>query len=135
MGKKEVKKILKEVATQAVLICPDIPNEDYYARQICQLFPKTKDNPDGYEPKPDEYMPSGDDPMVEKQEERFNEIVNQLGKKADNLIKEAGYSLETDAVSYTKGVLEGRAGYVRLGDIKAIYKDAGDLRELERQLR
>jgi len=28
--------------------------EGVYAQQICRLFPKSPDNPDGYEPKPDE---------------------------------------------------------------------------------
>ena len=64
------------------------------AEKICQLFPKTADNPDGYKPKPktkgdehpEEYKPSGDDSMTEKEEERFNKIVSQLGKKPNETL-------------------------------------------------
>ena len=32
--REQIKAILTEVATKAVLLCPDMPNEDYYADRI-----------------------------------------------------------------------------------------------------
>lgn len=35
--REAIDKILKDIATQAVLLCPDVPNEAFYTNQILSL--------------------------------------------------------------------------------------------------
>mgnify|MGYP001590099249 CR=1 FL=1 len=54
---EEVKKILEKplyVWGDREQYLARLLHPEALAQQICQLFPKTEDNPDGYEPKPDE---------------------------------------------------------------------------------
>ena len=54
---EEVKKILRrEFVKEGELEIYEsqVDYEERVSREICQLFPKTKDSPDGYKPKPDE---------------------------------------------------------------------------------
>lgn len=47
MSIEELKAIVKVIATRAVEVCPATPDEEHYAKLICQQFPKSAENPDG----------------------------------------------------------------------------------------
>jgi len=122
---KRVKEIINTVAIEAVKACPDTPNEDYYATQICQLFET-----------------AGEDRLLEEVE---------IGDALD-LEEDGRYPCSDGRITYTMDVsnlLKAQASKVerikdaecqeRLNDLinnlHAIYNQGGDLRVMERLLR
>ena len=80
---------VKKPSEDAIIIGSDIEEPDPLPDIIIEPKPNTNILITKGSERPEEYKPSGDDSMTEKEEERFNKIVSQLGKKSDeNLYKQ-----------------------------------------------